>query len=77
MPLTGRAGPLARVGQYARRDFVQVSPDELLERAQERLADAPAAVVVAEGQVTGMVSQVELLRLAELLAAHPQALPRS
>ncbi len=71
-----RAGPLARVGPYARRDFVQIGPDELLERAQERLADASAALVVTDGQVTGVVSQVELLRLAELLSAHPEALPR-
>jgi predicted transcriptional regulator len=72
-----RAGPAARVGQHMRRDVVQLLPDEPLERVQERLGESPAAVIVESGQVVGTINQVELFRLAELLAAHPEALPRT
>ena len=71
-----RAGPAAQVGPYARRNVAQLAPDEPLERIQERLVDSPAAVVVEAGQVIGLLTPTDLVRLAELLAAHAEALPR-
>jgi stage IV sporulation protein FB len=71
-----KAGPAARVAQHIRRDVVQLRPDEPLEQAREHLGANAAAVVVEEGQVIGSISVVDLLRLAELLAAHPEALAR-
>jgi predicted transcriptional regulator len=64
------------VAQHIRRDVVQLRPDEPLEQAREHLGANAAAVVVEEGQVIGSISVVDLLRLAELLAAHPEALAR-
>ncbi|MCX6033241.1 MAG: site-2 protease family protein [Chloroflexi bacterium] len=71
-----RAGPAARVGQHVRRNVAQLAPDEPLERLQERLDDSPAAVVVEAGQVIGVITQGDLVHLAELLAVHAEALPR-
>lgn len=73
-----RAGPEARVGQYMQRDVLQLRPNDLLSDAQSRLAELSrmAAVVVDNGRVVGLLSQADLMRLIEMLNAHPEALQR-
>jgi|YNPNPStandDraft_1061719.scaffolds.fasta_scaffold52448_2 Zn-dependent protease/CBS domain-containing protein len=73
-----RAGPWATVGQHLRRDIVRLHPDTLLVNAQEQLqrGQAMVGIVVDQDRVIGTLSLWDLARLAELLAAHPEVLPR-
>lgn len=71
-------GATARVADYMRRDYLQLRPDDALEAIQERLAQERdrLAVVVEQGRVIGTLSQADLVRVAQVLAAHPAALTR-
>jgi signal-transduction protein with cAMP-binding, CBS, and nucleotidyltransferase domain len=63
------------LAQVMWRDLSRAAPGELLTEAHERLNRRPGqgAVVVAEGQVIGLLSPADLLRLAEIAEAAPQA----
>ena len=72
-----KPGPAARVGQRMHREIPQLTPDDPLAEAGDRLAQGPgAAVVVEAGQVIGTLSRPDLHRLTEALRAHPEVLPR-
>ena len=73
-----KAGPAARVGQHYTRAFVRLAPDDTLIDADERLAQAqpPFGIVIADGQVVGLLGRGDIARLAETLESYPAALPR-
>jgi Zn-dependent protease/CBS domain-containing protein len=64
-----RAGPAARVGQHLPRELVQLTPDDPLPVAQERLQVRRAAVVVEDGRAVGLLTLGALGRVAEALDA--------
>jgi Zn-dependent protease len=71
-----KAGPAAPITPYIRRSTVQLRAEEPLDQALERIVRGQAgfALVVEDGQVIGTINQGDLLRLAEVLRAHPGAL---
>ncbi len=71
-----KAGPTATVGHAMRREILRFAPGDPLIRASERLGRGADGVVVEAGQVVGTLGPADLARLAELLSAYPDALPR-
>ena len=73
-----KAGPAARVGQHYTQAFVRLAPDDTLIDADEKLAQAqpPFGIVIADGQVVGLLGRGDIARLAETLESYPAALPR-
>jgi stage IV sporulation protein FB len=73
-----KGGPTARVSQCLSQQFVQLDPDEALTGADEKLAQAqpPFGVVIEGGRAVGLLSRGDVARLAEILEAFPNALPR-
>ncbi len=71
-----KAGPTATVERTMRRDILRFAPGDPLLRAGERLGRGADGVVVEAGQVVGTLGPADLARLAELLSAYPDALPR-
>jgi CBS domain-containing protein len=73
-----KAGPAARVGQHYTQAFVRLTPDDMLIDADEKLAQAqpPFGIVIAHGQVIGLLGRGDIARLAETLESYPAALPR-
>jgi Zn-dependent protease/CBS domain-containing protein len=71
-----KAGHAAAITPYLRRSTLRLRPEETLDVALERIAQGRTgfALVVDDGQVIGTISQTDLLRLAEILGAHPGAL---
>jgi len=71
-----KAGPAEPITPYVRRSTVQLRAEESLDQALERIVRGQAgfALVVEDGQVIGTINQGDLLRLAEVLRAHPGAL---
>ena len=71
-----KAGPAASITPYLRRSTLRLRPEETLDLALERITQGRTgfALVVDNGQVIGTISQTDLLRLAEILGAHPGAL---
>jgi Zn-dependent protease/CBS domain-containing protein len=69
-------GPTASITPYIQRSSLRLQPEETLDVALQRIAQGQTglALVVEGGQVIGMVSQTDLLHLAEILRAHPGAL---
>ena len=74
-----RYGPSARVNQQMTRDILRLGPEDALTAARDRLAQNNTwlAVVIAEGQVVGTLSQGDLNRLNDLLNAYPAVFPRA
>ena len=73
-----KVGPAARVGQHYTQAFVRLAPDDTLIDADEKLAQAqpPFGIVIADGQVVGLLGRGDIARLAETLESYPAALPR-
>lgn len=73
-----KTGPSARVAQHLSRGFARLVPDDPLGAADEQLAQArpSVAVVVEGGQAVGLLSRIDIARLAETMEAFPQARPR-
>jgi CBS domain-containing protein len=71
-----KAGPAATITPYIRRSTVRLRTEESLDQALERMQRGQTgfALVVEDGQVIGTMNQTDLLRLAEILKAHPGAL---
>jgi Zn-dependent protease len=71
-----RAGPSGPITPHILRSTLQLRPEETLDRALERILQSPMgfALVVEGGQVMGTINEPDLLRLAEILRAHPGAL---
>jgi Zn-dependent protease len=71
-----KAGPSGPITPYALHSTLQLRPEETLDRALERILQSRFgfALVVDGGQVLGTLNQPDLLRLAEILSAHPGAL---
>jgi Zn-dependent protease/CBS domain-containing protein len=71
-----KMGPSAPIAPCMRRSSRLLRPEETLDVALQRInqSQAELALVVDNGQVIGMVSQADLLHLAEVLRAHPGAL---
>ncbi len=63
------AGPAARLSQHVAREWVQLTPDETLAAAQQRMQPQPAAVVVEDGRAVGIVTLGSMRRVAEAMAA--------
>jgi Zn-dependent protease len=74
-----KAGPAAPILPYLQRSTLRLKPEETLDRALERILQNGTgfAIVVEHGQVLGTLNQPDLLRLAEVLSAHPGALRES
>jgi stage IV sporulation protein FB len=70
------AGPAAAITPYVRRSTLLLRPEETLDLALQRIAQGRTgfALVVDGAQVVGTINQADLLRLAEILRAHPGAL---
>lgn len=71
-----RAGPSARLEAHVLQGYIIIAPETLLTEAQEQLHTRPALVVVENDTAVGLLSTADLARLAEVLAAHPQALSK-
>jgi CBS domain-containing protein len=71
-----KAGPSAPITSYVRRSSLLLQPEETLDQALPRILQSRTgfALVVDKGQVIGTISQSDLVRLAEVLRAHPGAL---
>lgn len=71
-----KAGPDAAITPYVRRSSLLLRPDETLDLALQRITQSQSrfALVVDNSQVIGTISHSDLLRLAEILRAHPGAL---
>jgi stage IV sporulation protein FB len=71
-----KAGPAAAITPYVQDSSLLLRPDETLDLALQRITQGQTgfALVVDTGQVIGTISQGDLLRLAEVLRAHPGAL---
>jgi len=74
-----KAGASARIAQHVAREFLRLSPDDALMDVTEQLAPARPSigVVIEDGQVIGLLGRGDIARLAEVLAAHPGALPKT
>jgi Zn-dependent protease len=58
-----KAAAEATIGQYAQREFAQVSPESDLESAQASFGPHGAAVVVEAGEIVGLLSRADIARL--------------
>ena len=67
-----KAGPAARVGPYVQREFVRLGAEEPLLVAQSRMAESKdrIGVVVDQGSVVGLLSTMDIARMAEMRAAY-------
>jgi Zn-dependent protease len=71
-----RAGPSSPITPYLVHGTLRLRPEETLDGVLERILQSSTgfALVVENGQVIGTINQADLLRLAEVLRAHPGAL---
>jgi len=63
------AGPAARLSQHVAREWIQLTPDETLAAAQQRMQLQPVAVVIEDGRAVGIVTLGSMRRVAEAMAA--------
>lgn len=68
-----RNGTTARLNAHVAREYVRVAADSLLTDAQEQLQGQTATVVLDGGQVVGILSIVDLARVAEIMEVYQQA----
>jgi Zn-dependent protease/CBS domain-containing protein len=71
-----KAGPSALIAPYIQRNSLLLRPEATLDQALQLIMQGRTgfALVVDNGQVIGTISRGDLLRLAEVLRAHPGAL---
>lgn len=68
-----RHGATARLNAHIAREYARIAAGSLLTDAQEQLQGRTTAVVVDDGHVVGLLSIVDLARMAEVMEVYQHA----